>query len=158
MTDGKHLVEIIKDRIKIKTRAKRVSRGKVAEFLGVTEGKLRAWEAGQRPSADDLQNLVVLLNFTPNWLLTGEGEVFLGEEASAQPEAQKETVAVTDPIAQRLEIATRILKESGASPEVIQQAVMKILDSQNETHTQAETNTLEASAFADKCEWSMKRT
>ncbi|KAF1073918.1 helix-turn-helix transcriptional regulator [Halodesulfovibrio sp. MK-HDV] len=152
MTDGKHLLELVKERIMKKTRAKRVSRGKVAEFLGVTEGKLRAWEAGQRPSADDLQNLVVLLNFAPSWLLTGEGAMFLGEET----DAQKEDAPITDPIAQRMKVATEILKESGASSEVIQQAVMKILDSQNEPHTQAE-EALSTPAFANDRDRSIKQ-
>lgn len=157
MTDGKHLVELIKDRIAKTTRAKRVSRGKVAEFLDVTEGKIRAWEAGQRPSADDLQNLVVLLNFAPNWLLTGEGEVFRGEGTLKTVSVESEDVAVTDPIAQRMKVAVDLLNQAGASPEVIQQAIMKILDSQNEPHTEVEEK-LHTPAFANDRDRSIKRS
>ncbi|MEZ6854347.1 helix-turn-helix domain-containing protein [Halodesulfovibrio aestuarii] len=158
MPTDKQLFVLIKKLIAEKLHKKRVGRGSIADFLGVSQGKVRAWEDGQRPSADDLELLVKLFNFSPKWLLTGKGETFLGEETKKMPKKDSKTVAVTDPIAQRLETATRLLKETGASPEVIQQAIMKILDLQNEPHTQAEANTLDAPAFADKCERGIKRT
>ena len=158
MPNKTELFEIIKKKISEITHVKNVGRGRIAEFLDVNPGRVRAWETGQRPSADDLELLSEKLDFNPVWLLTGRGDVFIQVGESEKAESWQEGAPVTDPIAQRMKVATEILKESGASSEVIQQAVMKILDSQNETHTQAETDTLEASAFADKCERSMKRT
>ncbi|SHJ76627.1 XRE family transcriptional regulator [Halodesulfovibrio aestuarii] len=157
MLDWLEQFEIIKEVASKKIQENGGGRFSLAKFdnlLGISGGKSRKWAKGQRPSAEDLGRICRKLDLSAAWLLLGEGGLFLGEET----DTQKEDAPITDPIAQRMKVATDILKGSGASPEVIQQAVMKILDSQNETHTQAETNTLEASAFADKCDWSMKRT
>ncbi|WP_430735500.1 helix-turn-helix domain-containing protein [Halodesulfovibrio aestuarii] len=130
-----------------------------AKTGGISKATLSGYFNSERlPKQDALSAWVTAYNINANWLLTGTGNMFLGEEADAQTKSHGKPVQVTDPIAQRLETATRLLKETGASPEVIQQAIMKILDSQNEPHTQAEANTLDAPAFADKCERGMKRT
>jgi transcriptional regulator with XRE-family HTH domain len=156
MPTHKQLFELLKELIAKELHKKSVGRGKIAEYLNVSQGKVRAWEDGQRPSADDLERLVKLFNFSPTWLLTGEGSAFLGEETEAQPKEQVTQVAVTDPVSQRLETATRLLKEVGASPETIQQAIMKILESPNEPHTQAE-ETISTPAFAIDRDRSIKQ-
>lgn len=47
-----------------------------ARFLGISQGKMQAWEKGQRPSADDLENISYKLNISPLWLLQREGDPF----------------------------------------------------------------------------------
>jgi len=49
------------------------SMGQLASFLGTTKGKVRNWEAGQHPSAHDLQKISEKLNLDPEWLLMGTG-------------------------------------------------------------------------------------
>jgi transcriptional regulator with XRE-family HTH domain len=42
--------------------------------LDVTRGKSSAWRRGQKPAADDLAKLAEIFDFSPTWLLTGEGQ------------------------------------------------------------------------------------
>ena len=154
MPTHKQLFELVKELIAKKLHKKSVGRGKIAEYLGVSQGKVRAWEEGQRPSSDDLESLVKLFNFSPTWLLTGEGNTFLGEGTEAAE--QKKDESITDPIAQRMKVAADSLEKAGASPELIQQTFFKILELQNEPHTQAE-ETLRTPAFANDRDRSIKQ-
>lgn len=43
------------------------------ELLGVKVPKIQAWKKGQRPSADDLEILAIILGLSPSWLLLGAG-------------------------------------------------------------------------------------
>ncbi|MEZ6855009.1 XRE family transcriptional regulator [Halodesulfovibrio aestuarii] len=113
-----------------------------------------------QPKMESLALWVDTYNINANWLLIGEGEMFRSnaEDKKKVQETSQESLQDSDPVVRRMETATRLLEKAGASPEKIQDAIMKILDSQNEPHTQAEANTVNAPAFADKCEWGMKRT
>lgn len=58
-----------------------------ARFLGISQGKIRSWQAGQWPLAPDLALLADKLKLNPSWLLTGEGN----------PDAQGETAVLSPP-------------------------------------------------------------
>lgn len=68
--------EIIKARIshRLAEHGKGYSAVNAAELLGASRGRVRAWETGQRPSADDLESMSEVLGLSPAWLLLGEGE------------------------------------------------------------------------------------
>lgn len=139
-----------------------VSDSEFAKKGNVSKATLSGYFNTERlPKQDTLTLWVQEYGINGNWLLTGKGAIFQDSSQNntivREREQSVRIAQSNDPVVRRLETATKILKEAGASPEVIQQAVMKILDSQNETHTQAET-TVDAPAFADNCERSMKRT
>ena len=117
-------------RLKELMATKRYTIEELSEVLEATEKATKSALSGVaslKPAS--LYNLREKISVNIDWLLTGKGEMFLGEEAKIQPEASNQPAVATDPIAQRLDTATRILKDSGAPPEVVQQAVMKILGS-----------------------------
>lgn len=113
------------------------------------------------PKQDTLSLWVNSYGINGNWLLTGKGAIFLdgiqNEMQVGIGEPCPCSFQDSDPVVRRMETASRILNESGASPEVIQQAIMKILDSQNDTHTQTE-ETFSTPAFANDRDRSIKRT
>lgn len=45
-----------------------------ADVVGVPRHRVKAWEKGQRPSADDLQRIALSLDLSPEWILFGTGE------------------------------------------------------------------------------------
>lgn len=111
------------------------------------------------PKQDTLSLWVDKFQLDANWLLTGKGDIFLNQDVDApdvkkckqssnNEEGVEGSSGFIDPIAERIKTTTDVLERSGASPEFIQQAIMKILDSQNEPHTQAE-ETLSTPAFAN---------
>ncbi|MFA9396585.1 MAG: XRE family transcriptional regulator [Halodesulfovibrio sp.] len=145
------------DRLKELVDTKRYTMKKFSEVIEITEKTTRSVLSGASSLKPvSLYNLREKICVNVEWLLTGRGEMFLGEETVAQPKAQAEEMPVSDPISQRMKVAVDLLKKAGASPEVIQQAIMKILDSQNEPHTQAE-ETLSTPAFANDRDRSIKQ-
>ena len=54
--------------------AHEISQRGLAVFLGISQGKLTAWKAGQWPAAQDLATIAQKLNFSYRWLVTGEGD------------------------------------------------------------------------------------
>lgn len=127
-----------------------VGRVKKTTFSNYVLGK-------SQPKMESLALWVQHYNIDANWLLLGEGEMFRGEGTSSPIKVESDDVAVTDPIAQRMKVAVDLLNQAGASPEVIQQAIMKILDSQNEPHTEVEEK-LHTPAFANDRDRSIKRS
>lgn len=147
------------ERLRVLISKLHVTDSEFAKAGGVSKSTFSNYINGNsQPKQEALTLWVQKYGLNANWILTGEGEMFLEEGAKAQPEAPKEDAPVTDPIAQRIETTAKWLEKIGAPPEKIQDAIMKILETSNETHTQADTTTLDAPAFADKCERSMKRT
>ena len=68
--------EIIKNKIsdRLAINRRNYSAVNAAALLGVSRGKVRSWEAGQRPSADDLEKMAQILGLRPAWLLLGKGD------------------------------------------------------------------------------------
>ena len=52
-----------------------------ASLLGVNVPKLQAWSKGQRPNADDLENLTRVLGLSAEWVLLGQGLPTKNEES-----------------------------------------------------------------------------
>ena len=128
----------------------------LAEHAGITKQTFSGYlKKGRTPVCSVIAEWVGELNINSNWLLTGVGEMFLGEETDSQKKEQTEAVE-TDLIAQRMRVAVELLEKAGASPETIQQAIMKILDSPNEPHTQTE-ETIGTPAFANDRDRSIKQ-
>lgn len=63
--------EIISEKISSKTGEK-ATVSAIAQFFEVSRGKVQAWSRGQRPSADDLENIAHKLEISPVWLLMGD--------------------------------------------------------------------------------------
>ena len=136
----------------------RIEQQEFGKTGGVSKGTFSNYALGNsQPKVEALARWVDTYNINANWLLIGEGEMFRGEGTSEPVSAESEDVAVTDPIAQRMKVAVDLLNQAGASPEVIQQAIMKILDSQNEPHTEVEEK-LHTPAFANDRDRSIKRS
>ncbi len=146
----KRLLEVI--------HALRIEQQDFGKAGGVSKGTFSNYALGNsQPKLEALSRWVDKYNINANWLLIGEGEMFRGEGTEKPVKAESEDVAVSDPISQRMKVAVDLLNKAGASPEVIQQAIMKILDSPNEPHTQVE-ETLRTPAFASDRDRSIKRT
>ncbi len=47
-----------------------------ARFMGVSQGRMQAWEKGQLPRADDLKTMHDKMGFSYAWLIAGQGEPF----------------------------------------------------------------------------------
>ena len=120
------------------------------------------------PKQDTLSLWVDKFQLDANWLLTGRGDMFLSqganspyvkkcEQSSRNEEGVEGSSGFIDPIAERIKTTTDVLERSGASPEFIQQAIMKILDSQNEPHSEVEEK-LRTPAFANDRDRSIKRS
>ena len=126
-----------------------------AKAGGVSKGTFSNYINGNsQPKQEALALWVQKYGLDANWLLTGRGEMFLGEEA--QPDDQKKENSITDPIAQRMKVAADSLEKAGASPELIQQTFFKILELPNEPHTQAEEN-ISTPDFANHRDRSIKQ-
>lgn len=54
-----------------------------AEKLGVSEGNIRGYIKGVVPKADFLENIVRTYDISPEWLLTGRGEMLKTKEVSS---------------------------------------------------------------------------
>ena len=51
-----------------------INKLEMARFLGVSQGKMQAWQRGQWPHAEDLATIAERLGFPYRWLVTGEGD------------------------------------------------------------------------------------
>ena len=154
----------------------------IIKALGITEAEFAAagnisratlsgyFNSDRLPKQDSLSLWVIKYNIDANWLLTGKGNPFLDakldtssvksckqDNALANYEKPDEPREFIDPIAERIKITTDMLERSGASPEVIQQAIMKILDGNNETR-ESHTDVMDAPTFANNAKRSIKRT
>ncbi len=142
-------------RLKAFMDATRTTGSNLADHAGITKQTFSGYlNKGRTPVCSVIAEWVGELNINSNWLLTGVGEMFLGEGTEAAE--QKKDESITDPIAQRMKVAADSLEKAGASPELIQQTFFKILELQNEPHTQAE-ETLRTPAFANDRDRSIKQ-
>lgn len=134
----------------LSVRTGKMSQQRLADFLGVTKGKVRAWENGQRPSADDLELLARKMRLSPRWLLLGEGypkesqggleDAQLPGTPAAEAMArykEKQSLQVQpapapfapllpaqDPLAERVRVITDTLRQAGATDQEIRAAVL----------------------------------
>ncbi len=125
MYEQKHF-EIIKKEISRRLAENGEQWGAVAaaKLLGIGVGKIRAWIKGQRPQSDDLEILARKLNFSPRWLLLGEGAPFLDQDnedtsGTASPIPPEELDEKLTPTQRELLTYKRMLTELAASPERI---------------------------------------
>lgn len=103
---------------KIATAGGRFSLAQLDRLLGITPGKSRHWDKGQRPSADDLELLARKLGLSPRWLLLREGE----------PEGETSIPADTgETTAQRLESIERYMLKYNAPDEEVRAAFLAAL-------------------------------
>lgn len=117
-------LDIIREKIarSLSIRKAAVSQQRMADFLGVTKGRVRAWGRGQRPCADDLEAIARKLHLSSHWLRLGEGD----SEDQAQPTAPPIEHAV-DPFVTRLQEVIRPLRETDAPNEVIRETIFAFL-------------------------------
>lgn len=65
-----------------KKQRRRPSNASLARFLGHSgDGKVKAWKAGQWPSAEDIAALEKIFGLSLRWLVTGEGKPYEMEHA-----------------------------------------------------------------------------
>lgn len=100
----------------------------VINELGVTDQEFAAvgnvskstlsgyFSSERQPKAESLALWVAHYGIDANWLLLGEGEMKRGSVELSEFER-------TDPIAQRMRYAVRLMKEHGGSPEEIRTAI-----------------------------------
>lgn len=72
---------------------------------------------GRLPSAAVLANWVFRLGINANWLLTGDGPIFLKQQNKP-----------VDPVVQRVSLVVHSMRESGAGENEILQAVRAMMD------------------------------
>jgi len=94
----------------------------MADFLGATKGKVRAWGGGLHHNADDLKTITRKLHLSGHWLLLGEG----ASEYQAEP-ATPPIEHPMGPFATRLQEGIRSLRETDAPNEVIWEAIFAFL-------------------------------
>ncbi|MFV0423766.1 hypothetical protein [Oleidesulfovibrio sp.] len=113
--------EIIKERAWefLAKRKKTPSLAQLDELLEITRGKSRAWDKGQRPSADDLEKIARVLGFAPSWLLLREGPPFTNEQPRAQGKNHLETE-----LGKQLAEIEAALRRVGASDAEIRDALI----------------------------------
>ncbi len=122
------------ERLRTLIRVLGVQQKEFAQKGGIGETTLTGYLKGRsQPARDILSNWVQEFKINGHWLLTGEGEVFLSQGKAVNPPAAE----TTDPIAQRLETAERILRKSGAADAEIREAGMTII--RGESGEQTET-------------------
>lgn len=64
-----------------------------ADKIGITKGNYNSYLTGSQPSLDKLNNILTNVeNLNPNWLILGEGEMFLpkAEKIKEEPEDKTE--------------------------------------------------------------------
>lgn len=129
--------EIIRDKITtaLATQGRRFSLQNTADLLGVGIGKVRAWERGQRPSADDLETIGRALGFSAQWLLFREGKPY-GEADRPIPAASPRPLATTDQttrpaagegLTQQMEALERLLRKANAPDEDIREGLLSLV-------------------------------
>ncbi len=73
----------MKDKIKQIRLGLKMSQGDFARKINVVQQQLSKYERGEnKPSAEFLTKLVERINVNVNWLLTGEGEMFIAPDSS----------------------------------------------------------------------------
>lgn len=69
----------LKERLKIK------SQQEFSDRVGITKGNYNSYLKGVQPSLDKLVNILTNVeNLNPNWLIKGEGEMFLPQISSSK--------------------------------------------------------------------------
>jgi phage repressor protein C with HTH and peptisase S24 domain len=113
--------EIIKEKAWeiLAKRKKTPSLAQLDELLEITRGKSRAWDKGQRPSADDLEKIARVLGFAPSWLLLREGAPFAKEQTPTRDKKHPETE-----LGKQLAEIEAALRRVGASDEEIRKAMI----------------------------------
>jgi transcriptional regulator with XRE-family HTH domain len=119
-------------------KAKNLTGYVLAERAGITKQTFSGYlNKGRTPVCSVIAEWVVEIGINANWILTGVGEMFLDEGSKTTPAATLQTEGTIDPIAQRMETAARLLREADASPELIQQAILAIIESEKHAENQS---------------------
>lgn len=131
--------EIIRDKITaaLATQGRKFSLQNAADLLGVGIGKVRAWERGQRPSADDLETIGRQFGFCAQWLLFREGKPY-GEAdrpipaASPRPlatadQATRPAAGAADSLTQQMEALERLLRKANAPDEDVREGLLSLV-------------------------------
>lgn len=90
-----------------------------SRFMGVTQGRMQAWEKGQIPSPKDLLTMHDKMGFALRWLITGEGEQFdesspaLNSDAKLAQKIEQLEAELAEERALNRKLTTRLLVESG---------------------------------------------
>lgn len=113
--DFSQYYEIIYDKF-INTPETQQGRAALARFLGHGhDGKVRAWEKGQWPNAEDIATIHQRLGFSYRWLITGEGEPFdrdMRQEESARAENELLKVRLAELERENVELRARLDMDS----------------------------------------------
>ena len=132
------------DRLRTVTAALGVSHQGLATDGGITPQTFTAYVRGDsQPTMSTLARWLKKHRINLNWLCAGEGEMFLpGDPGEPAPTTLAQSVppgtdvsldhatlhVPQDLIAQRVQTVSRVMREAGASPESIQEAVFLALE------------------------------
>lgn len=103
----------------------------LAKICGVSDATFSNYKTGKKlPRVETLAKLVVTCRLNANWLLMGEGSMFLDKKSGAElvPPLAAEGLVHSDAVSQRLQTAVQLLKEAGASGESIEKAIFAIIE------------------------------
>jgi len=130
--EWKQQFEIIKKEIshRLARDGRKWSNQNAADLLNVNIGKIRAWEKGQRPAADDLALFARALEFSPKWLLLGTGPQREALESPPPPPVEsippEELSEKLTPTQREMLTCKRLMVEIGASPDQIVESIKAI--------------------------------
>ncbi len=77
-------------RLKDLRKALKISQGDIAKALNVSPVTISRYETEvMSPSLDIIQRIISVYNINANWLITGEGSMFMGEDEPCRPKRDK---------------------------------------------------------------------
>lgn len=121
---GKSFKELLGERIRKLIKSLDLKDVEFAQQTGVTKATISGYVNGVRePSASFIANLVRVFRVSSHWLLTGEGQMFLGLEAdSREPQPPEKT-----PFEREILTLETVLTRRGMSDREVGEAVLSLL-------------------------------
>lgn len=121
MKDFTHRFEIIYQKFasEAKNTGQQNSKLAFSRYMGVSQGRMQAWEKGQIPQPDDLTAIHDKLGFAYRWLITGEGELFdenspaLAIDVHLAKKIERLEAELAEERALNRKLTTRLLVENG---------------------------------------------
>lgn len=82
-----------------------ISAQKMADKLGVSQGSIAQYESGKRePNYNFISRLNEIYNVNLNWFVSGQGEMFLGQDKTTAPALTEQRIK---------ELFNEFMKEKG---------------------------------------------
>lgn len=112
------------ERLRLFVETLKIEHQALARAGGISKATFSNYIHGEKlPRMETLANWIIKYNINANWLITGQGSMFLDGQGTGNLPS-----SFDDPVVERMKAAVQLLKQANAADEVIQNAILATLE------------------------------